>query len=81
MTDKPLGLDPDAKGGSPESLQLSRTVSGGTVRQNFSRGRSKPVEVERRKKRVFKKGAGGRMEEDKAKATSSTLTPRPTIAP
>ncbi len=81
MTDKPLGPDPDAKGGSPESLQLSRTVSGGTVRQNFSRGRSKPVEVERRKKRVFKKGAGGRMEEDKATPTSATLTPRPTITP
>ena len=79
MTDKPAGPDPDAKGGRPESLQLSRTVSGGTVRQNFSRGRSKPVEVERRKKRVFKKGAGGRMEEDKAKSAASTLTARPTL--
>ena len=81
MTDKPVGLDPDAKGGRPESLQLSRTVSGGTVRQNFSRGRSKPVEVERRKKRVFKKGAGGRMEEDKAKSAAATLTARPAFAP
>ena len=80
MTDKPAGLDPDAKGGQPESLQLSRTVSGGTVRQNFSRGRSKPVEVERRKKRVFKKGAGGRMEEDKAKSAASTLTARPSFS-
>ena len=77
MTDKPAGLDSDSKGARPESLALSRTVSGGTVRQNFSRGRSKPVEVERRKKRIFKKGAGGRMEEDKAQRAVSGLTEAP----
>ncbi len=79
MTDKPLGPETDAKGGRPESLHLRRTVSGGTVRQNFSRGRSKPVEVERRKKRVFKKGVGGRMEEHKARSASSSLTLRPAL--
>ena len=79
MTDKPAGVDSDSKGARPGSLALSRTVSGGTVRQNFSRGRSKPVEVERRKKRVFKKGAGGRMEEDKAQRAASGLTETPAL--
>ena len=77
MTDKPAGLDSNSKGARPESLALNRTVASGTVRQNFSRGRSKPVEVERRKKRVFKKGAGGRMEEDKATRATSGLTETP----
>ncbi len=80
MTDKPLGSQSDGKGGRPESLQLSSRVSGGTVRQNFSHGRSKPVEVERRKKRVFRKGAGGRMEEHKAKSDRSGLTLRSPLA-
>ncbi len=74
MTEKTLGLDPDSKDSRPDSLALSRTVSGGTVRQSFSRGRSKSVEVERRKKRVFKKGAGGKLEEDKARQAAAGLT-------
>ena len=34
------------------TLQLRRTVDTGQVRQSFSHGRSKPVVVERRRKRV-----------------------------
>ncbi|MHC8507964.1 MAG: translation initiation factor IF-2 [Rhodospirillales bacterium] len=53
---KPLGLS------RPGRLELKKTVEGGQVRQNFSHGRSKMVQVEVRKKRTYKANASGGME-------------------
>lgn len=44
---------------SPNRLQLTKTVEGGKVKQNFTHGRSKTVTVEVRKTRTFTQGAGG----------------------
>ena len=41
------------------SLGVGQGRDSGKVRQKFSHGRSKPVVVERRKKRILKKGPGG----------------------
>ena len=56
---KPLSLS------RPGKLELKKTVEGGQVRQNFSHGRSKIVAVEVRKKRTFKAGSSGSMQEVK----------------
>ena len=48
MEKKKLGLSGKSK------LELSKTVRGGTVRQSFSHGRVKSVEVEVKKVRTFK---------------------------
>jgi len=50
MTDSNERKDTPAAGRKP--LTLSRTTSGGTVKQNFSHGRSNTVNVEVRRKRV-----------------------------
>jgi translation initiation factor IF-2 len=47
----------------PGKLELKKTVEGGSVRQNFSHGRSKMVTVEVRKKRTFTQNSGGEMTE------------------
>ena len=47
----------------PGKLELKKTVEGGSVRQNFSHGRSKLVTVEVRKKRTFTQDSGGEMTE------------------
>ena len=47
----------------PGKLELERTVGSGQVRQKFSHGRSKMVEVEVRKKRTYAPDSGGRMAE------------------
>ena len=47
MEKKKLGLSGKSK------LELSKTVRGGTVRQSFSHGRVKSVEVEVKKVRTF----------------------------
>src|ERR1700742_5100338 len=39
-------------------LELKKTVESGQVRQSFSHGRSKVVQVERKKTRQFEGGAG-----------------------
>jgi translation initiation factor IF-2 len=57
---KPLGLS-----SRPNRLELKKTVETGQVRQSFSHGRSKMVQVEVRKKRTFARDAGGRMAEVK----------------
>ena len=49
MEKKKLGLSGKTK------LELSKTVRGGTVRQSFSHGRVKSVEVEVKKVRTFNK--------------------------
>ena len=49
---KPLTLK------KPGKLELNKTVEAGTVKQSFSHGRSKMVQVERKKKRTFTALAG-----------------------
>ena len=51
----------------PGTLELKKTVESGQVRQNFSHGRSKMVQVERRTKRTFALDSGGKMSEVKEK--------------
>jgi len=55
QTPKPLGLS------RPGRLELKKTVEGGQVRQSFSHGRSKMVQVEVRKKRTYKTDASGKL--------------------
>ena len=50
----------------PGKLELKKTVESGTVRQSFSHGRSKTVQVEVRKKRTFAQDSSGQMAEIKA---------------
>ncbi|NQU58202.1 MAG: translation initiation factor IF-2 N-terminal domain-containing protein, partial [Rhodospirillales bacterium] len=56
---KPLGLS------RPGTLELNKTIESGQVRQSFSHGRSKMVQVEVRKKRTFAQNDAGRMSEVK----------------
>ena len=56
---KTLGLS------RPGQLELKKTVEGGQIRQSFSHGRSKAVQVEVKKKRMFKRGSTGRLTEIK----------------
>ena len=58
-TRKPLSLN------RPKKLELSKTVEGGQVRQSFSHGRTKTVQVEVKRKRTYKAGASGRLAEVK----------------
>ena len=51
---------------SKGKLELKKTVESGQVRQSFSHGRSKVVQVERKKKRQFEIGADGKVQEVKA---------------
>jgi translation initiation factor IF-2 len=57
---KPLKLS------RPGRLELKKTVETGQVKQSFSHGRSKTVQVEVKRKRTFARGAEGRMAEVKA---------------
>ena len=57
---KPLSL------ARPGKLELKKTIESGQVKQNFSHGRSKMVQVEVRKKRTFAQDASGKMSEVKA---------------
>ena len=52
----------------PGKLELKKTIESGQVRQNFSHGRSKMVQVERRTKRTFALDSGGHMSEVKGAA-------------
>ena len=66
----------------PGKLELKRTVESGQVRQNFSHGRSKMVQVEVRKKRTYTQGAGGRMtevDETEHEAAPATMKVAPEI--
>ena len=56
---KPLGLS------RPGKLELNKTIESGQVRQSFSHGRSKMVQVEVRKKRTYTQNDAGRMSEVK----------------
>ena len=57
-TKKPLSL-------GRSKLELKKTVESGQVRQSFSHGRSKVVQVERKRKRQFELGADGKVQEVK----------------
>ncbi len=56
--------------GGKGKLELKKTVETGQVRQSFSHGRSKVVQVERKRKRQFEIGADGKVQEVKAPAVS-----------
>ena len=51
-------------------LELKKTVETGQVRQSFSHGRTKVVQVERKRKRQFAMGADGKVQEVKPQAPS-----------
>jgi len=53
MTDTKQPEDKTLSLGGRKTLSLRRTVESGTVRQNFPRGRSKPVLVEKKKRRTI----------------------------
>ena len=69
---KPLGLK------RPGRLELKKTVESGQVRQSFSHGRTKTVQVEKKKKRTFQRGQAGNMTE--VPPTTEGFAP-PNIAP
>ena len=70
MEKKKLGLSGKSK------LELSKTVRGGTVRQSFSHGRVKSVEVEVKKVRTFNKNGSNTSlsEENKSIAEDRNLS-------
>ena len=70
MEKKKLGLSGKSK------LELSKTVRGGTVRQSFSHGRVKSVEVEVKKVRTFNKNGSNSdlIKENKSISEESYLT-------
>ena len=72
MEKKKLGLSGKSK------LELSKTVRGGTVRQSFSHGRVKSVEVEVKKVRTFNKNGSnaGLSEKNKNISEDSHLSGR-----
>ena len=72
MEKKKLGLSGKSK------LELSKTVRGGTVRQSFSHGRVKSVEVEVKKVRTFNKNGSNAssIEENKNSSKDSYLLDR-----
>jgi len=72
MEKKKLGLSGKSK------LELSKTVRGGTVRQSFSHGRVKSVEVEVKKVRTFNKNGSNAdlSEENKSISEDSYLASR-----
>src|SRR3954471_13616725 len=53
---------------SKGKLELKKTVESGQVRQSFSHGRSKVVQVERKRTRQFERTADGKVQEVKAPA-------------
>jgi translation initiation factor IF-2 len=78
---KTLGLS------RPGQLELRKTIESGQVRQSFSHGRSKTVQVEVKKKRTFKRGTSGSMTEVTepagagATAADGTESGAPAVAP
>ena len=74
MTDNANGGERGTLGLSrPGRLELNKTIEGGQIRQSFSHGRSKSVQVERKKKRVFTRESSGRLMEIKQKPGGGSL--------
>lgn len=63
-----------------KTLSLKRTVDSGQVRQNFSHGRTKSVQVERKRKRMVTPGSSG-ASSAATPATPSAVEPVETKAP
>ena len=63
-----------------KTLSLKRTVDSGQVRQNFSHGRTKSVQVERKRKRMVTPGSAG-ASSAATPATPSAVEPVETKAP
>jgi len=67
----------------PGKLELKKTVDAGSVKQNFSHGRSKMVAVEVKKKRTYAQDASGKMAQVRpgqavpAEAKAPTAQPAP----
>ena len=61
----------------PGKLVLNKTVETGQVRQSFSRGRTKAVTVEVRKKRTYLQGADGRMKQVEGGAPAAEPVSQP----
>jgi len=72
MSDQDQERKTPLKLSQPGKLELKKTVESGQVRQTFSHGRSKVVNVEVRKKRTFAPGAGGAMHEVRKTAEDGT---------
>ena len=76
MSDTKEGDEAKPKAPRGKTLSLKRTIDGGQVRQSFSHGRSKSVQVETRRRRIVKPGAadapGGKPEAAEA-ATSAPV--------
>ncbi|WP_143596357.1 translation initiation factor IF-2 [Tistlia consotensis] len=72
---KPLTLN------RPKKLELKKTVETGQVRQSFSHGRTKTVQVEVKRKRTYRPGDGGKMtavaEEAQAEEAEAEARQRP----
>ena len=66
---KPLGLS------RPGKLELNKTIESGQVRQSFSHGRSKMVQVEVRKKRTYAQNDAGRLSEVKDEIDDLKVAP------
>ncbi len=65
----------------PRKLELKKTVETGQVRQSFSHGRSKMVQVEVRKKRTFARDSGGQMAEVKGNTEQDAVFSTPSAGP
>jgi len=72
---KPLGLS------RPGTLELNKTIESGQVRQSFSHGRSKMVQVEVRKKRTYAQNDSGRMSEVKEELEAFSEPKEEVVAP
>lgn len=76
MTDSTDSGDDRKQKTDGKTLSLKRTVDSGQVRQSFSRGRTKSVVVEKKRKRILKPGEGA------AEATPApAATPKPAATP
>lgn len=67
---KKLGLS------RPGKLELNKTMDAGSVKQNFSHGRSKMVQVEKKRKRTYVTDTQGKMAELKD-GLKGSVTPEP----
>ena len=80
-TNKTDNADEKQKLSRPKKLELKKTVETGQVKQSFSHGRSKMVQVEVRKKRTFARDSGGEMAEIKGNAPQESVFSSPSAIP
>ena len=63
----------------PGKLELKKTVDAGSVKQNFSHGRSKMVTVEVKKKRTYAQDASGKMTQVREGQSAPAATETPAV--